>query len=101
MRDIQLLKTGFVFDVRRIDFHDAESVVFRGQRNEVSAYLGRIDWGRILADEIEFYRLLPNLPVPRPIHFERSEAALGFPFAFFTYLSGSPLDELLPLASAV
>ena len=101
MRDIQLLKTGFVFDVRRIDFHDGESVVFRGQRNQVSSYLGRIDWGRILADEIEFYRLLPNLPVPRPIHFERSEATLGFPYAFFTYLPGSPLDDLLPVASAV
>ena len=100
MRDIQLLKTGFVFDVRRIDFHDAESVVFRGQRNRVSAYFGRLDWGAVLADEIEFYRLLPNLPVPRPIHFERSEATLGFPYAFFTYLPGVPLDDLLPLASA-
>ena len=46
VRDIQLLKTGFVFDVRRIDFHDAESVVFRGQRNQVSAYFGRIRLGR-------------------------------------------------------
>ena len=101
MRDVQPLRAGFDFDVRRIDFHDGESVVFRGQRNQVSAYLGRIDWGRILAGEIEFYRLLPNLPVPRLIHFERSEAALGFPFAFFTYLPGSPLDELIPLASAV
>ena len=101
MRGIQPLKTGFVFDVRRIDFHDAESVVFRGQRNQVSAYFGRLDWGAVLADEIEFYRLLPNLPVPRLIHFERNEAALGFPFAFFTYLFGSPLDDLLPVASAV
>ena len=100
VRDIQPLKPGFDFDVRRIDFHDGESVVFRGQRNRVSNYLGRIDWGRILADEIEFYRLLPGLPVPRPIHFEPSEAALGFPFAFFTYLPGSPLDDVLPLASA-
>ena len=99
MRGIQPLKAGFDFEVRRIDFHDGESVVFRGQRNQVSSYLGRIDWGRILADEIEFYRLLPNLPVPRPIHFERSEAALGFPYAFFTYLPGVPLDDLLPLAS--
>ena len=99
VRDIQLLKTGFVFDVRRIDFHDAESVVFRGQRNQVSAYFGRLDWGAVLADEIEFYRLLPKLAVPRLIHFERSEAALGFPYAFFTYLPGVPLDDLLPLAS--
>ena len=99
MRGIHPLKTGFDFDVRRVDFHDGESVVFRGQRNQVSSYLGRIDWGRILADEIEFYRLLPNLPVPRLIHFERNEAALRFPYAFFTYLPGSPLDELLPFAS--
>ena len=100
MRDVRLLKAGFDFCVRRVDFHDGESVVFRGQRNQVSAYLGPIDWGRILADEIEFYRLLPDLPVPRPIYFEPNEAALGFPFAFFTYLPGSPLDDLLPLASA-
>ena len=101
MRDIRPLKAGFDFCVRRVDFHDGESVVFRGQRNQVSAYLGPIDWGRILADEIEFYRLLPDLPVPRPVHFEPNEAALGFPYAFFTYLPGSPLDDLLPLASAV
>ena len=86
--------------MRRIDFLDGESVVFRGQRNRVSAYLGRVNWGGILADEIEFYRLLPHLPVPRPIHFEQSETALGFPYAFFTYLPGTPLDDLLPLASA-
>ncbi len=101
VRDIQPLKAGFDFDVRRIDFRDGESVVFRGQRNQVSDYLGRIDWDLILADEIEFYRLLPNLPVPRPIHFEPDEAALGFPYAFFTHLRGTPLDELLPVASAV
>ena len=100
VRDIRPLKPGFDFDVRRIDFRDGESVVFRGQRNQVSAYLGRIDWGSILADEIEFYRLVPHLPVPMPIHFERSETALGFPFALFTYLPGSPLDDVLPLASA-
>ncbi len=101
VRDIHPLKAGFDFDVRRIDFHNGESVVFRGQRNLVSTYLGPIDWGNILADEIEFYRLLPNLPVPRPIHFEPDEAALGFPYAFFTHLRGTPLDELLPVASAV
>ena len=100
VRDIQPLKAGFDFDVRRIGFHDGESVVFRGQRNRVSAYFGRLDWGSILADEIEFYRLVPDLPVPRPIHFEPDEAALGFPYAFFTYLPGTPLDDLLPLASA-
>ena len=99
VRDVQPLKAGFDFDVRRIDFHDAESVVFRGQRNLVSTYLGPIDWSRILADEIAFYRLVPDLPVPRPIHFEPDEAALGFPYAFFTYLTGVPLDDLLPLAS--
>ena len=99
VREIRPLKPGFDFDVRRIDFHDGESVVFRGQRNRVSAYFGRLDWGSILGDEIEFYRLLPDLPVPRPIHFEPNEAALGFPYAFFTHLPGSPLDELLPVAS--
>ncbi len=100
VRDIQPLKAGFDFDVRRIEFHDGESVVFRGQRNLVSSYLGPIDWGSVLADEIEFYRLLPDLPVPRTIHFEPDEAAVGFPYAFFTYLPGVPLDDLLPLASA-
>ncbi len=99
VRDIQPLKAGFDFDVRRIDFHDGESVVFRGQRNLVSTYLGPIDWGSVLADEIEFYRLVPDLPVPRIIHFEQSEAALGFPYVLFTYLPGSPLDDVLPLAS--
>ena len=99
MRNIQSLKPRFDFDVRRIEFRDGESVVFRGQRNRVSTYLGWIDWGSILADEIEFYSLLPHLPVPRPIHFEQSEAALGFPYALFTYLPGSPLDDVLPLAS--
>ena len=97
--NVQPLKPGFDFDVRRVDFRDGESVVFRGQKNQVSAYLGRIDWGRVLADEIEFYRLLPDLPVPGPIHFEPNEAALGFPYAFFTYLPGTPLDDLLSLAS--
>ena len=100
VRCIQPLKPGFDFDVRRIDFHDGESVVFRGQRTRVSAYLGRIDWGKVLADEIEFYRLLPGLPVPRPLYFEPDEAALGFPFALFTYLPGTSLDDLLPSASA-
>ena len=96
---IEPLKAGFDFDVRRIDFYDGESVVFRGQRNQESDYYGRIDWGDILADEIEFYRMLPNLPVPRLIHFEPNEAALGFPYAFFTHLPGTPLEDLLPLAS--
>lgn len=100
VRDIQPLKPGFDFDVRRIDFRDGESVVFRGQRNRVSAYLGWLDWGSILADEIEFYYLVPDLPVPEPIHFEPDEDELGFPYAFFTYLPGTPLDDLLPLASA-
>jgi aminoglycoside phosphotransferase (APT) family kinase protein len=95
VRRMNNLTSGLDFVVYRVDFEDGERVVFRGQRNYVSEYLGPQDFGAILSREIRFYELLPHFPVPRPFYFEPDESRLGFPFAFFTFMSGQPISDLL------
>jgi hypothetical protein len=48
------LTGGFDFLVYRVDLEDGESVVFHGQRNEISPYEGAIDYGAQLAGEQRF-----------------------------------------------
>ena len=73
------LTGGFDFLVYRVDLEDAESVVFRGQRNEISTYDVAIEYGAQLAGEQRFYARAPHLPVPRVLCLEPDESALGFP----------------------
>ena len=93
------LTGGFDFLVYRVDLEDGESVVFRGQRNEISPYEGAIEYGAQLAGEQRFYERVPHLPVPRVLCIEPDESALGFPYGFFTYKPGSRLSELFPQVS--
>ena len=88
------LTGGFDFLVYRVDLEDGESVVFRGQRNEISTYEGAIEYGAQLAGEQRFYER-----VPHDLCIEPDEAALGFPYGFFTYKPGSRLSELFPQVS--
>jgi serine/threonine protein kinase len=91
---------GIDFVVYRVDFEAGESVVFRGQRNEVSAYLGPQNFGDQLIGEKRFYeRYITHLPMPQALYIELDESVLGFPFGFFTYIPGTPLSDLLPQAS--
>ena len=93
------LTVGFDFLVYRVDLEDGESVVFRGQRNEISPYERAIDHGARLAGEQRFYERVPRLPVPRTLCIEPDESVLGFPYGFFTYMPGSRLSELFPQVS--
>jgi hypothetical protein len=77
---------GIDFVVYRVDFEVGESVVFRGQRNEVSAYLGRQDFGDQLIGEKRFYERVPHLPMPQALYIERDESVLGFPFGWILHV---------------
>ena len=99
IRALDQLPKGLDFEVYRVDLDPIGPVVFRGQRDAVSPYLGPIDFGRILLGEIRFYEKLPHLPVPRVLSFEPDKSKLGFAYAFFSYLPGKPLSDLLAEAS--
>ena len=99
LRSMTDLTGGFDFVVYRVDFENYESVVFRGQRNEVSPYEGTLDYGAQLIGEKRFYQRVTHLPVPRALYIEPDESVLGFPFGFFTCMPGTPLSDLLPRAS--
>lgn len=99
IRALDQLPKGFDFEVYRADLERIGPVVFRGQRDVVSPYQGPLDFGRILLGEIRFYEKLPHLPVPRVLSFEPDKSKLGFAYAFFSYLPGLPLSELLTGAS--
>lgn len=99
IQQMEPLKGGMDFVVYRVDFCEGDPVVFRGQRNFVSPYLGRLDFGQVLLGEVRFYEKLSHLPVPRLLYFDPHGARLGFPFAFFTCLPGAPLSSLLAQAT--
>ena len=44
---------------------------------------------------VRFYDRLSHVPVPRTLHFEPDPSKLGFSYAFFTYLPGRPISDLL------
>ena len=95
VRGLNQLPQGFDFEVYRVDVDPIGPVVFRGQRDVVSQDQGPLDFGRILLGEIRFYEKLPHLPVPRVLSFEPDKSKLGFAYAFFSYLPGRPLSDLL------
>ena len=94
IRALDQLPKGFDFEVYRVDLDPIGPVVFRGQR-DVAQNQGPLDFGRILLGEIRFYERLPHLPVPRVLSFEPDKSKLGFAYAFFSYLPGEPLSDLL------
>jgi aminoglycoside phosphotransferase (APT) family kinase protein len=93
------LPKGFDFEVYRVDLEETGPVVFRGQRDFASSHQCPLDFGRILLGEVRFYERLSHLPVPRTLHFEPDPTKLGFSYAFFTYLPGRPISDLLVDAS--
>ena len=101
VEDIQRLTGGIDFATFRVEFVGGQSVVFRGQRNYTSAYLGPIDFGNILASEVRFFEEVSHLPVPRIVHHDPNDTEVPFPYAFFSYIPGRPLIELLDEASPI